>query len=99
MSVVRGPTGLGGRDQRFQEAELVIRQGLAGAEVSNQRAISGRPHGGLQARNRLQRRLKGQDQPVKPVPSPFSNGHSVWASDGVTRASDANAAVSNLIFM
>jgi hypothetical protein len=71
----RPPAGLGGWDQRLEQAELVIRQGLAGAEVSNQRAISGRPHRGLQARNRLQRRLKGQDQPVKPVPSPFSNGH------------------------
>ena len=63
----RPPSVLGGRDQRLQEAELVIRKRLAGAEIPNQRAISGRPHGGLQAGNRVQRRSKGQDQPVKPT--------------------------------
>jgi hypothetical protein len=45
----RPPAGLGGWDQRLQEAELVIGQYLARAEIPNQRAISGRPHGGLQA--------------------------------------------------
>ena len=74
LSHVRGPrppTGLGGRNERLQQAELVIRQCLAGAKVPNQRAISRRPHGGLQAGNRLQRRPIGQDQPVKPAPSPL----------------------------
>ena len=55
LSHVRGPrppTGLGGRDKRLQQAELVIRQCLAGAKVANQRAMSRRPHGGLQAGNR-----------------------------------------------
>jgi hypothetical protein len=63
----RPPSRPGGRDQRFQQPELVIRQGLAGAKLPNQRAISRRPHDGraisrrphdgLQAGNRLQRRL------------------------------------------
>ena len=70
----RPPTGLGGRDERRQQAELVVRQCLAGAKVSNQRAISRRPHGGLHAGNRLQRRPRGQDQPVKPAPSPLCKG-------------------------
>ena len=38
VSHVRGPrppTGLGGRDERLQQAKLVVRQGLAGAKVSN----------------------------------------------------------------
>ena len=73
----RTPAGPGRRDQRFQQPELVVRQRLAGAEVSNQRAISRRPHGGLQAGNRLQRRREGRDQPIKPAPSPFPNGHLV----------------------
>jgi len=47
----RAPAGLGGRDQRLQQAKLVIRQGLAGAKISNQHAISRRPHDGLQAEN------------------------------------------------
>jgi hypothetical protein len=74
---VRGPrptAGLGGRDQRFQEAELVIRQRLAGAEIPNQRAIGGRPHDGLRAGNPMQRRQIGSDQPVTPGRVPFSNG-------------------------
>jgi site-specific DNA recombinase len=36
---------------------------------AGERAISRRPHGGLQAGNRPQRRPRGQDQPVRPVPS------------------------------
>src|SRR5215203_3863807 len=71
----RPPSRPGGRDQRFQKPELIVRQCLAGAEIPDQRAISGRPHGGLQAGNRLQRRSKGQDQPLTPAPSPFANGH------------------------
>jgi hypothetical protein len=58
LSHVRGPrppTGLAGRDERLQRAELAIGQCLAGAKVPNQRAISRHPHGGLQAGNRLQR--------------------------------------------
>ena len=66
----RPPAGFGGRDQRLEQPELVICQGLAGAEVPNQGTISGRPHGGLQAGNRPQRRPRRQDQPVRPVPSP-----------------------------
>jgi hypothetical protein len=45
LSHVRGPrppTGLGGRDERLQQAELILRQCLAGAKVPNQRAISRR---------------------------------------------------------
>ena len=52
LSQVRGPrpsTRLGGRDERLQQAELVIGQDLAGAEIPNQRTMSGRPHGGLRA--------------------------------------------------
>ena len=67
----RPPAGLGGRDQRLEQPELVICQGLAGAEVPNQCAISGRPHGGLQPGNRPQRRPRGQDQPVNSAPSPL----------------------------
>ena len=51
VSHVRGPrpsTRLGGRDERRQQAKLVARQCLAGAKVSDQRAISRPPHGGLQ---------------------------------------------------
>jgi hypothetical protein len=58
LSHVRGPRplpGLGGRDQRLQQAKLIIGQCLAGAEVPNQRAISGRPRGGLQLGNHLNR--------------------------------------------
>ena len=74
LSHVRGPrpsTGLGGRDERLQQAELIVRQCLAGAKVSNQRAISRRPHGGLQAGNHLKRCPIVQDQPVKPASSPL----------------------------
>ena len=71
----RPPSRPGGRDQRFQEPELIVRQGLAGAATPNQRAISGHPHGGLQAGNRVQRRPKDQDQPRTAAPSPFANGH------------------------
>src|SRR4051812_45513360 len=56
LSHVRGPrppTGLGGRDERLQQAKLIVRQCLARAKVPNQRSISRRPHGGLQAENRL----------------------------------------------
>jgi hypothetical protein len=49
------------------EAQEKLRRQVIGAEVSNQRAISGRPHGGPPAGNRLQRRLTGQDQPLKPL--------------------------------
>jgi hypothetical protein len=45
LSYIRGPrppTGLGARDKRLQQAELVVRQCLAGAKVSNQQAISRR---------------------------------------------------------
>src|SRR3954463_15950278 len=46
MSVVRGrPPGLGGRDQRRQEGVLVIAQGLAGAEIADQRPALRGPHG------------------------------------------------------
>src|SRR4051794_14388301 len=72
LSHVRGPrpsTGLGGRDERLQQAELIVRQRLAGAKVSNQRAVSRRPHRGLQTGNRLKRCPIGQDQPAKPAPS------------------------------
>ena len=46
-------SGLGRRDQRLQQAELGIRQRLAGPAVPNQRAIRRRPHDGVQARNPL----------------------------------------------
>ena len=68
LSHIRGPrppTGLGGRDERLQQAKLVVRQGLAGAKIPDQRAISRRPQGGLQTGNHLQRRPTGQDQPVR----------------------------------
>jgi hypothetical protein len=45
LSYIRGPrppTRLGGRDKRLQQAELVIRQCLAGAKIPDQRAISRR---------------------------------------------------------
>src|SRR6185312_14504355 len=45
LSHVRGPrppTGLGERNERLQQAKLVIRQCLAGAKVSNQCPISRR---------------------------------------------------------
>ena len=71
----RPPSRPGGRDQRFQEPELIVRQCLAGAATPNQRAISGHPHGGLHAGNRVQRRPKDQDQPLTAAPSPFANGH------------------------
>jgi hypothetical protein len=38
----RPPTALGGRDERLQQAKLVIRQCLAGAKIPDQRAISRR---------------------------------------------------------
>src|SRR5215213_9714960 len=78
VSHVRGPrpsTGLGGRDQRLQQAKLIIGQCLAGAEVPNQRAISRRPHGGLQVGNHLQRRPRSRISPSNQPPHPFANGH------------------------
>ena len=90
----RPPTGLSGRDQRFKQPELVIRQSLTRAEVSDQCAISERPHGALQAGNRPQRRRRSQDQAVKPASSPlrkrglrFTPGRSTGAGhldDGAT---------------
>src|SRR5512135_2708331 len=35
------------RDQRFEQTVLIIAQGLTAAEVSNQRAVLGRPHRSL----------------------------------------------------
>src|ERR1700758_1051965 len=65
----RAPAGLGGRDQRLQQAKLVIRQGLAGAKISNQHAISRRPHDGLQAENRMEPRQDARDQHLISGPS------------------------------
>jgi hypothetical protein len=45
LSHIRGPrppTALGGRDERLQQAKLVVRQCLAGAKIPDQRAISRR---------------------------------------------------------
>ena len=41
-------TGLGRRNKRFERPILLVAQGLVGAEVSDQRSIHERPHGGLQ---------------------------------------------------
>src|SRR5215207_2221606 len=43
----RPTAGLGGRDQRRDQPVLVVAQRLPGAEVPDQRAILGRPHGDL----------------------------------------------------
>jgi len=48
-------SGLGSRDERFQQAILIIAQGLTGPIVPDQRAILRRPHGDLQAGNLLER--------------------------------------------
>jgi hypothetical protein len=51
---VRGPgsaTRLGRRDERFNQAVLVIAERLTTAKVSNLRTILGRPHRGLQKVN------------------------------------------------
>jgi hypothetical protein len=36
----RPSAGLGGRDQRLKQLKLIVRQGLTGTEVPNQRAIN-----------------------------------------------------------
>lgn len=70
----RPPAGLGGWDERLKAPELVIRQGLTGPEIPDQRAIRRRPHDVLQAGNRVQRRQQGPGQPGKLTKSPFQNG-------------------------
>ena len=78
LSHIRGPrppTALGGRDERLQQAKLVVPQCLAGAKIPDQRAISRRPHGGLQTGNHLQRRPTGRISPSNQPPHPFANGH------------------------
>ncbi len=78
----RPPSGFGGWDERLQEPELVIRQRLTGPEIPDQRAIRRRPHDGLRAGNRVQRRQSGPGQSIRPAGSPFQNGQStVGASD------------------
>ena len=43
----RMASGLGGWDKRFEQAVLLVAQGLTGPVVPNQRASLGRPHGGF----------------------------------------------------
>jgi hypothetical protein len=77
LSHVRGPrppTGPGGRNERLQQAELVIRQCLAGAKVANQRAIGRCPHGGLQTGNHLHAARWARINPLNQPHYPFANG-------------------------
>jgi hypothetical protein len=67
----RTPFRLGGRDQRLQEPELVIRQRLTGSKLPNQCEIGRHPHDALQVGSLVQRRQEGRDQPLTPDPSPF----------------------------
>jgi hypothetical protein len=36
----RPSAGLGGRDQRLEQPKLIVRQGLTGTKVPNQRAVN-----------------------------------------------------------
>jgi hypothetical protein len=51
------------RDQRFEQAILIIAERLAGPEVPHQRTILGCPHGGLQ---------KGQSLSEQPTSASFA---------------------------
>ena len=44
----RPTSRLGGRNERFDQAILIIAQSLAGSKVADPSAIRGRPHCGLQ---------------------------------------------------
>jgi hypothetical protein len=43
----RMASGLGSRNERFEQAVLLVAQGLTGPVIPNQRAGLGRPHGGF----------------------------------------------------
>jgi hypothetical protein len=43
----RMASGFGGRNERFEQAVLLVAQGLTGPVIPNQRASLGRPHGGF----------------------------------------------------
>ncbi len=70
----RAASGLGGRDERLQQAELIITQGLAGPIIPDQRAIFRRPPGDLQAGNLLKRRKLGPSQSITSATPIFQNG-------------------------
>ena len=70
----RPPSGLGGRDQRLQQPELVITQRLAGPKIPDQRAICGRPHADLHEEKPPKGRHHGRAALVKPTRAPFQNG-------------------------
>jgi hypothetical protein len=75
MSVVRGRPPPGRRDHRREQGELLVAQGLAGAEVADQGSAFHRPHGvspgGAAA---LLNADTDRSCGAHPASAPFSNG-------------------------
>ncbi len=64
------------RDERFGQAVLLIAQGLAAPDVSNQGAFLGRPHRRPPSKGLLPKRPPGRTlTAAQPETSTFSNGH------------------------
>ena len=70
----RPPAGLGWRNERLDQAILVIAQSLAGSKVADPSAICRRPHSGLPAGEPPGRHHHSSPALVKPTRRPFQNG-------------------------
>src|SRR3954470_22997269 len=68
------PAGLGGRNERLDQAILIIAQSLAGPKVADPGAIRGRPHSGLQTGKVPGAPSARHRSPVKLTSAPFQNG-------------------------